>query len=375
MLTRRASTLTQEPQLYASRTDMSKFFSKKFDALTPYVPGEQPKDTNYIKLNTNESPYPPSPSVLKAVSAEVGKLQLYSDPECSILRDKAAEVFGVDRERIIMTNGSDEVLNFAFMAFSDETHPIVFADITYGFYSVFAEINRVPYEIIPLRDDFSINYRDYVGINKNIVLANPNAPTGLALPLSEIEEIVKTNPDNVVIIDEAYVDFGAESAIRLTDKYDNLLVCGTFSKSRSMAGARLGFGIGNAALIRDLNTIKYSTNPYNVNRMTAVAGYAAMCENKYYMDNCKKIIETRRYLTDALISLGFECTDSRTNFVFAKHPKLDGGQLYLALKRMGILVRHFDKEKISQYNRITVGTREQTDELLKAIKTILEECK
>ena len=327
---------------------MSRFFSSKYDTLTPYVPGEQPKDMKYIKLNTNESPYPPSPAVLKAVSDEVGKLQLYSDPESTQLRDKAAEVFGVGRERIIMTNGSDEVLNFAFMAFSDDTHPIVFADITYGFYSVFAEINRIPYEIIPLKDDFSIDYRDYMGINKNIVIANPNAPTGLALPLSEIEEIVRSNPNNVVIIDEAYVDFGAESAICLTEKYGNLLVTGTFSKSRSMAGARLGFGIASEALIRDLNTIKYSTNPYNVNRMTAAAGYAALCENDYYLDNCKRIVETREYLTGQLLSLGFKCTDSRTNFVFARHPAIDGGALYLALKARGILVRHFDSDKISQ---------------------------
>ena len=354
---------------------MSRFFSSKYDTLTPYVPGEQPKDMKYIKLNTNESPYPPSPAVLKAVSDEVGKLQLYSDPECTQLRDKAAEVFGVGRERIIMTNGSDEVLNFAFMAFSDDTHPIVFADITYGFYSVFAEINRIPYEIIPLKDDFSIDYRDYVGINKNIVIANPNAPTGLALPLSEIEEIVRSNPNNVVIIDEAYVDFGAESAICLTEKYGNLLVTGTFSKSRSMAGARLGFGIASEALIRDLNTIKYSTNPYNVNRMTAAAGYAALCENDYYLGNCRRIIDTREYLASALRGIGFECTDSKTNFLFVRHPELDGGALYRALKQRGILVRHFDSDKISQYNRITVGTREQTDALLTAIKEILEEVK
>ncbi len=360
---------------YALRIDMSRFFSDKYSTLTPYVPGEQPKDMKYIKLNTNESPYPPSPMVAEAVAAEIGSLQLYSDPECTVLKDKAAEVFGVNRDRIIMTNGSDEVLNFAFMAFSDDTHPIVFADITYGFYPVFAEINRIPYELIPLREDFSIDPGDYIGLNKNIVIANPNAPTGLAMPLCDIEDIVRTNPDNVVIIDEAYVDFGAESAIHLTDKYENLLVCGTFSKSRSMAGARLGFGIGNEALIRDLNTVKYSTNPYNVNRMTAIAGYAALCENDYYMSNCKKIIQTRTRLQKELTSLGFECTDSQTNFVFAKHPNLDGGEIYRSLKNRGILVRHFDKERISQYNRITVGTPEQTDALLSAVREILEEYK
>ena len=354
---------------------MSKFFSQKYSSLIPYVPGEQPKDMKYIKLNTNESPYPPSPSVLKAVAAEVDKLALYSDPECNVLRDKAAELFGIKKENIIMTNGSDEVLNFAFMAFCDKDHPIAFADITYGFYSVFADINSIPYEIIPLKDDFTLDYRDYIGINKNIVIANPNAPTGLALSLDKIEQIVRSNPDNVVIIDEAYVDFGAQSAVSLTKKYDNLLVTQTFSKSRSMAGARLGFGIGNEALIADLNTIKYSTNPYNVNRMTCIAGYAALCEDEYYKNNCKKIAECREYLQRELRALGFEHTDSMTNFVFAKSERIDGAQLYSALKQKGILVRHFDREKISQYNRITVGTREQTDALISAVKEILEETK
>ena len=354
---------------------MSRFFSEKYKALTPYVPGEQPKDMKYIKLNTNESPYPPSPSVIRAAEAEAGMLELYSDPECTKLREKAAEVFGVPYECVIMTNGSDEVLNFAFMAFSDSTHPMAFADITYGFYSVFSEVNGIPYKTIPLREDFSIDYRDYLGIGSNIVIANPNAPTGIALPISEIEEIVKSNPDNIVIIDEAYVDFGAESAVSLIDKYDNLLVTGTFSKSRSMAGARLGFGIASKALIADLNTIKYSTNPYNVNRMTAAAGYAALCDNGYYMDNCKRIVETRDHLTRELKAMGFECTDSRTNFVFAKSDRIDGGLLYRRLKERGILVRHFDKDIISQYNRITVGTREQTDALITAIKEILEDHK
>ncbi|MEE1357885.1 MAG: histidinol-phosphate transaminase [Clostridia bacterium] len=352
---------------------MSRFFSTKYSSLVPYVPGEQPKDMKYIKLNTNESPFPPSQGVLDAVAKEAGTLQLYSDPSCSILRKKAAEVYGVPHDRIIMTNGSDEVLNFAFMAFCDKEHPIAFADITYGFYSVFAELNGIPYRLIPLRDDFSIDYRDYVSINENIVIANPNAPTGLALSLEQIEEIVRSNPNNVVIIDEAYVDFGAESAVRLTDKYDNLLVTQTFSKSRSMAGARLGIGIGNEQLISDLNTVKYSTNPYNVNRMTCMAGYAALCDNDYYMDNCKIIEQNREYMQNELSLLGFEHTQSKTNFVFAKSDRIDGERLYLRLKEKGILVRHFDKERISQYNRITVGTREQTDTLLDAIKEILKE--
>ena len=260
---------------------MSKFFTSRLSRLKPYVPGEQPKDVKYIKLNTNESPYPPSESVIAAATASAETLALYCDPECKRLTEKAAEIFGVSADRVIMTNGSDEVLNFAFMAFSDERRPVVFPDITYGFYPVFAELSRIPYRTIPLESDLSINVEDYIGIGENIVIANPNAPTGLALPLSDIERIVASNPDNVVIIDEAYVDFGGDSAIPLTEKYDNLLVTGTFSKSRSMAGARLGFGIGSPSLIADLNTIKYSTNPYNVNAITQAAGLAALEDNDY----------------------------------------------------------------------------------------------
>ena len=350
---------------------MSRFFSSKYSSLEAYTPGEQPKDMKYIKLNTNESPFPPSDGVLRAVAGEAQRLNLYSDPECTSLVEEATKVFGVGRDRILFTNGSDEILNFAFMAFSDKEHPIVFPDITYGFYSVFAELNGIPYERIPLKDDFNIDYRDYVGIGKNIVIANPNAPTGIALPLSEIEEIVRTNQDNVVIIDEAYIDFGGESAIRLTDKYDNLLVTQTFSKSRSMAGARLGFGIGAASLIADLNTIKYSTNPYNVNRMTIAAGAAALRDNGYYMDNCLKIIENREFVKSQLSELGFTVTDSRTNFVFAASDRIDGAVLYAELRKRGILVRHFSAPRISNYNRITVGTKEEMQALVLAVGDIL----
>ena len=352
---------------------MSRFFSNKYRNLKAYTPGEQPRDMQYIKLNTNESPYPPSPSVKRAVTAESEKLALYSDPECTELINEAEKVFGVDRSQILMTNGSDEILNFAFMAFCDEAHPIVFPDITYGFYPVFAELNGIPYEKIPLKSDFSIDVNDYIGIEKNIVIANPNAPTGLALSLAEIEKIVASNPDNVVVIDEAYVDFGAESAVSLIDKYDNLLVTQTFSKSRSMAGARLGFGIGAASLIADLQTIKYSTNPYNVNRMTMAAGAAALRENAYYMENCKKIEDTRDYTKKALEDLGFFVTESKANFLFAKSDRIDGEVLYKELKKRGVLVRHFSTEKIMQYNRITIGTREQMDVFLMKTEEILKE--
>lgn len=352
---------------------MSKFFTSKLKNLTPYTPGEQPKDMQYIKLNTNESPFAPSKAVSEAVLNESKKLQLYSDPECTNVRRELARVYGVDTNQVIVTNGSDEVLNFAFMAFADEKNPLVFPNITYGFYPVFAELNRIPYTEIPLKDDFTVDINDYIGANKTVVIANPNAPTGIALTLQEIEKIVSSNPNNVVIIDEAYVDFGAESAVSLVNKYDNLLVVQTFSKSRSMAGARLGFAIGSKSLIADLNTIRYSTNPYNVNRMTDAAGAAALIDNDYYMNNCKTIIKNREWTVEKLQKLGFEVLPSKANFVFAKSDKIDGEKLYLELKNRGILVRHFTKPAICQYNRITIGTLEQMQKLIETITLILEE--
>ncbi len=352
---------------------MSRFFSHRLDRLVPYTPGEQPIDRSYIKLNTNESPYPPTARVLAAAQAEAGRLQRYSDPTCRDLTRKMSEVFGIPADRIIMTNGSDEVLNFAFMAFADEEHPLVFPNITYGFYPVFAELNRIPYEEIPLRADFTIDPADYRNLGgKTVVIANPNAPTGIALTLDEVESIVVSNPNGVVIIDEAYVDFGAESAVSLVDKHDNLLVTGTFSKSRSLAGARLGFGIGQASLIADLHTVRYSTNPYNINRMTAAVGCAVLDENDYYMENCRAIMDTRAYTAEALRALGFEVLDSKTNFVFAKSERIGGEELYRTLKARGILVRHFDKSLIADYNRITIGTRADMDALITAVRDILQ---
>ncbi len=349
---------------------MSRFFTDRLSSLVPYVPGEQPQDKKYVKLNTNESPFPPSPGVLKAVSAEVEKLQLYSDPECVALRAEMARVYDVDPAWIIMNNGSDETLNFAFMAFADEKSPLIFPDITYGFYPVFADINHIPYTEVPLTADFSINVQDYIGVNKTVVIANPNAPTGKCLPLSDIEAIVKSNPNNVVIVDEAYIDFGGESAVPLVKKYDNLFVTGTFSKSRSMAGVRLGFGIANPALIADVNTVKYSTNPYNVDRLTCAAGAAALQEQAYYTANCKIIMENRTWTVQALEKLGFEVIPSKANFVFAKSRDIDGESLYLALKAKGVLVRHFTKERIKEYNRITIGTMEQMQFLMDKIAEI-----
>ena len=346
---------------------MSRYFSKKFKALVPYTPGEQPKEMKYIKLNTNESPFPPSEKAMKKAAEAVKNLQLYCDPECRALVKKASEVFSVDTNEILFTNGSDEILNFAFSAFCDETHPAVFPDITYGFYPVFAEINRVPYEEIPLKDDFTISVDDYIGINKTIFIANPNAPTGIALSLNDIEKIVSSNPESVVVIDEAYVDFGTESAVSLIHKYSNLLVTQTFSKSRSLAGGRLGFGIACKELIADLNTIKYSTNPYNINSLTQAVGTGVLEDEEYTKSNCKTIIENREYLTKKLEAMGFFVLPSKANFVFARHDKTDGRALYEALKSKGVLVRHFDSERLRDYNRITVGTKEQIDILTQKI--------
>ena len=354
---------------------MSRFFSARHSDLVPYTPGEQPRDIKYIKLNTNESPFPPSPRAQRYAAEAAAQMQLYPDPECRALTEKLAEVCGVNADELLITNGSDEILNFAFMAFCDASHPAAFPDITYGFYSVFAELNGVPYSEIPLRADYSVAPEDYIGLGKTIFIANPNAPTGKALPVSDIERIISGNPDSVVVIDEAYVDFGGESCLPLIKKYDNLLVTQTFSKSRSMAGARLGFGAGCAELIRDLNAIKYSTNPYNINRATMAAGLGVLEDEEYTRKNCAAIIENRAWVTSELRALGFEVMDSKANFVFARHPLMDGGDTYLNLKKRGILVRHFNKPRLSDYNRITIGTREQMQALVNAMRQEAEALK
>ena len=352
---------------------MSRFMTAAHRDLQAYVPGEQPQDKKYIKLNTNESPFPPSPSVEAAVKQAAGMLQLYSDPECRELTDLASELYGVEPNQILMTNGSDEILDFAFMAFCGPDRGAAFPDITYGFYSVFAELHHVDYQQIPLKEDLSLDYRDYLQTDRTVFIANPNAPTGLQLPLWQVEEILKSNPDRVVVIDEAYVDFASESCLPLLKKYDNLLITRTFSKSYSMAGARLGFGIGSPALIRDLNTIKYSTNPYNVNRMTAAAGAAALGENDYYMENCRVICKNREETAKALEAMGFTVIPSQTNFLFAKHGALPGEKLYLGLKDRGVLVRHFSAPRTRDYIRVTVGTQAQMETFLRCVAEILKE--
>lgn len=356
---------------------MSRFLSSKYKDLEAYTPGEQPIDKKYIKLNTNESPYPPSKKVVDALSSEeVLKLNLYSDPTARGLKARIAELYGVQSENVFVSNGSDDILNFSFMVFCEKgKRAVKFPEISYGFYSVYAELHGADYTAIPLKDDFSIDIKDYSNNDATVVIANPNAPTGIALSVVDIEKLVKANPDNLVLIDEAYVDFGGESAVDLTKKYDNLLVVCTFSKSRSLAGARLGFAIASKDIIADLEKIKYSTNPYNINRLSLIAGEMAILDNDYYMDNCKKIIETREYTQSKLKELGFEVTDSKANFIFAKSNMIEGKELYLRLKDKGILIRHFGKEKIKDYNRITVGTREEMDALISAVAEILEEFK
>lgn len=352
---------------------MSKFLSDRLKDLEPYTPGEQPQILNLIKLNTNESPFPPSKKAVEYAAEEAELLQLYPDPECKKLTQAIAEMLGVNEAEILVTNGSDEILNFAFMAYCDAKIGAAFPDITYGFYKVFARLYGVPYTEIPLKCDLSINIDDYKGVNKTVFIANPNAPTGICLSPEEIEEIIKSNLDRIVVVDEAYIDFGGESCVPLIRKYDNLLVTRTFSKSRSMAGARLGFGVGSKELIRDLNAIKYSTNPYNINRMTMAAGLGVLSDEEYTKANCTEVCKTRQFTTEGLRSLGFEVAESKTNFVFAKHPKLSGKKLYDGLRQRRILVRHFSQERISEYNRITIGTKEQMQEFLKCTERLLKE--
>ena len=352
---------------------MSRFFSSRYDGLTPYVPGEQPRGRTFIKLNTNESPFPPSPKATQYAARAAENTQLYCDPECTALVEKMAEMKGLKPSQVLFGNGSDETLYLAFLAYCDQKTPAAFPDISYGFYRVFADSLCIPYTQIPLREDFSVCVEDYLGINKTIFIANPNAPTGQLLSLGDIERIAKANPDNVVLIDEAYIDFGGESAVSLLGRCENLLVTQTFSKSRSLAGGRLGVIFGSEAMISDLKAIKYSINPYNVNSMTQAAGLGALEDEAYTQANCQRIMDNRAITIQALRKLGFEVADSYANFVLAAHPAVPGGRLYEALKEKGILVRYFHTPRLSPYVRITIGTVEQMNSLLCAISQILED--
>lgn len=350
---------------------MSRFFDSKFASLEAYTPGEQPRDRKYIKLNTNESPFPPCPSVLEAVnSKEAADLRLYSDPVLLNVKQAIADFYGVEVENVFVSNGSDESLNFLFMAFCEKG--AAFNDITYGFYKVFADLYGIDKTVVPLEDDFKIDIAKFADIDKTVFIANPNAPTGLILTTSEIETILNQNRDRLVVIDEAYIDFGGESVVTLTEKYDNLAVVQTFSKSRQLAGARLGFTIANKDIIAGLEKIKYSTNPYNVNRITSLCGTLSMKDREYFDKTRKMIIENRKYTTDELRSRGFVLNDSYTNFIFVKNPKFSGETYCRELRARGILVRYFSSARISDYVRITIGSIEEMRELIRATDDILE---
>ena len=348
---------------------MSRYFSKDVANLEAYVPGEQPKDRKYIKLNANESPYPASPKVAEAITrAEIDGLRLYSDSTCATLTAAIAKRYGVKPAQVIPGNGSDEVLAFAIRAFCSEDTPLAYADVTYSFYNVWAKLWRVPEKVVPLREDFTLAIDDYIGLGCTMVIANPNAPSGLALPVSEIERLLKADPDHVLIVDEAYVDFGAESCVPLVDKYPNLLVVQTCSKSRNLAGARLGFAIGSEELIADMNRIKFCYNPFNVNKLTILAGIAAMEDETYFRECTGKIMATRAWTTNALRELGFKVGDSMTNFLLAEPGHMDGKTVCAGLKERGILIRRFDGARTGKYLRISIGTQEDMEALVAALK-------
>ena len=359
---------------------MSRYLDGQYQKFAEYTPGEQPRDQVYTKLNTNESPYPAGPKTIAAVCdpEAAGRLRLYSDPTQLRLREALAARYGVQPGNVFVGNGSDEILYIAFLAFGQDG--VLFPRVSYGFYEVFAEMTGRSYQKIDLREDFTIDVSDYLAPEnleggKLIVLANPNAPTGIALGLDEIRQLLEGNPDHVVVVDEAYVDFGAESAVSLLSEYDNLLVCRTYSKSRSMAGARLGFSFSSEALARDLEKLKYSINPYNVNSLTSAAGIAALSEDDYYMGNCRRIMETREWTAEELKKLGFRVLPSRANFLFARPPRISGGTLYEQLKARGVLVRHFSDPLITDFVRITVGTKAQMELLLRETAGILAAAK
>lgn len=352
---------------------MSEFFNSCYENLTPYVPGEQPQDRTYIKLNTNESPYPPAYSLKSDFDMELIKgLKLYSDPDVKELKEAIAEFYDLDKKEVFIGNGSDECLYYSFMAFGGAG--VSFPDITYGFYKVYADVNHLRANVIPLKEDFSIDVKDYKNLHTAIIIANPNAPTGLMLSLIEIREILENNKNNVVIIDEAYIDFADEksSAVSLIPEYDNLLVIQTFSKSRSLAGARVGFAMGNEGLIADLDRIKFSTNPYNVNTISMKMAVEGIKNTGYFYENCNKIKETREFTKNELEKLGFKVLDSRANFLFAGNDKVSGMRLYEELKSRGILIRHFNDERIKEYNRITIGSMEEMKIFIDKVKEIIK---
>ncbi len=355
---------------------MSRFWSRVVSTLTPYVPGEQPKIANLIKLNTNENPYPPSPHVLAAIQAELGgdaaRLRLYPDPDADLLKAAVAKLYGVTAQQVFVGNGSDEVLAHVFMTLLKHEAPILFPDITYSFYPVYCGLYGVDYRSVPLADDFSIDPAAYCGRpNGGIIFPNPNAPTGRLLGLDAVERIAAANPDSVVVVDEAYVDFGGISAISLVDRHDNLLVVHTLSKSRSLAGLRVGFAVGHPALIEALERVKNSFNSYPLDRLAIVGAVAALEDAGHFERTRQAVIATRDALTTELQSLGFEVLPSAANFIFARHPQRDAAQLAQALREQNIIVRHFKLPRIDQFLRITVGTDAECKALTEALRGIL----
>ncbi|MGB3916290.1 MAG: histidinol-phosphate transaminase [Thiothrix litoralis] len=347
---------------------MSQYWSKLVHDLDPYVPGEQPKDQRYVKLNTNECPYPPSPNALAAIhSAADERLRLYPDPNADELKDAIADYYGVERANIFAGNGSDEVLAHVFCGLLKHDAPLLYPDISYSFYPVYANLYQIEAKQIPLRDDFSLNLNDFSGKNGGIIFPNPNAPTSMAVGLDVIEALLQANRDSVVVVDEAYVDFGAETAIPLIAKYPNLLVVQTFSKSRSLAGLRVGFAVGHPDLINALERVKNSFNSYPLGRMAIAGAAAAMRDKEYFASTCQQIIATREMTVQKLTELGFSVLPSAANFVFARPPAGNAEALYLALKQRGVLVRYFNKLRINEYLRITIGTDDEMNTFLQIL--------
>ena len=357
---------------------MSKFWSDKIKEIEPYTPGEQPKDKKYIKLNTNENPYPPSAKVIEKIkSMNLEDLKLYPDPDVMELAKVIAEYFSnkindkVTHKQVFIGNGSDEVLAFIFMTFFNAEDKVYYPDITYSFYPVYADLFNVKEVKIPLNDSFEIEIQKYFGLDGHIIIANPNAPTSIALKLDEIEEIVKNNPNQLIIVDEAYVDFGAESAVKLINKYDNVLVVQTFSKSRSMAGIRLGYALGCKSIIEGLNRLKFSFNSYTIDRISIVAGIESFKDNEYFEKTNAKIIQTREKTSEKLKKLGFKVLNSSANFIFISYKDVYAGDLYKQLKENGVLVRYFSKDRIDNYLRVTIGTDEEMGTFIEKLEEII----
>lgn len=341
--------------------------------VVPYVPGEQPQDERMIKLNTNENPYPPAPGVLRALKEfDTDKLRLYPEPTCKVLVDAIAENYGLDSSQVFVGVGSDDVLAMIFLTFFNSKKPVLFPDITYSFYDVWADMLRIPYEVKLLDENFLIKKEDYYGENGGVIFPNPNAPTGILMELSEIEDIVAHNRDVIVVVDEAYIDFGGVSALPLIEKYDNLLVVQTFSKSRSLAGMRVGYAMGNPKLIRYINDVKYSFNSYTMNQTALALGVEAIRDQAYFEETRQKIIDTREWTKKELKALGFTFGDSMSNFIFAAHERVPAKELFEALRKEHIYVRYFSKERIDNYLRISIGTREEMEIFIRFLRNYLQ---